>query len=153
MMTSTEMLEAKKAIDELRFALEAVRGGVWSWEDNGGGSWTLYSNRHAPIDPTRPARFGNVQHGYNILATSPDGFDVTGAELRAFIVAAHERLPAVLDGIEAERKAWARLVEVEKQSVDDAFRGETKGTAVDLLEARQALRNMGVDVDALTADA
>lgn len=82
-----------------------------------------------------------------------DGFDKGSAELRAFIVAAHERLPAVLDGIEAERKAWARLVEVEKQSVDDAFRGETKGTAVDLLEARQALRNMGVDVDALTADA
>ena len=59
----------------------------------------------------------------------------------------------MLDGIEAERKAWARLVEVEKQSVDDAFRGETKGTAVELLEARQALRDMGVDVDALTADA
>ena len=142
-----------KELDELKAALGAVRGGVWSWEKNINGSWTLYSNRHAPIDPTRPARFDNVQHGYNILATAPDGFDVTGAELRAFIVAAHERLPAVLADVEAERKAWtqyAKTLAIVAANGAGGYSEEPEDDAA-FEEAKKVLLDLGVDIDALTA--
>ena len=75
-----------------------------------------------------------------------DGFDAGGSELRAFIVAAHERLPAVLDGIEAERKAWARYAAALDYPAEAAGHREVQ-------ETKRVLLALGVDVDALTADA
>jgi hypothetical protein len=52
---------------------------------------------------------------------------------------------------EDERAAWARLVKAERDIVD-CQRGEIQGARAEQAAARQALRDLGVDVDALLAD-
>lgn len=143
------------AIDDLSGARAAVYGGVWSWERHGDG-WALYVNRCEPIDPDMPRGFGNEQHGLNILTVGADGFDRYGEPLRAFIVAAAEKVPMLKAERDAERLAWARYVRAERAAMcakrdggglDDwhAEQADAEHEA-----AKQALLALGVDVDSLS---
>lgn len=90
---------------------EAATGGVWSWELEHDGGWTLYSNRGAPIDSDAPSGIGNMQHGYNMLRVEKDGFDWSGESLRALILAAGSRMGQyIADAEEMDR----RISEVEE---------------------------------------
>ena len=128
------------AIEDLRKAREAVYGGVWTWERHGDG-WALYVDRGQPLFPDQPRGICNIQHGLNILTVGSDGFDSRGEQLRAFILAAADKVPALAAERDAERKAWARLVKAESGAILGS--GEAREAA------RQALRDLGVDVDAL----
>ncbi len=96
-----------KRLAEIEAVIGAVHGGVWSWEAERDGGWTLYSNRGEPLDPDMPRGICNIQHGANMLRVDRDGFDSTGEALRAFVLAARKALPAALDEI---READAALV-------------------------------------------
>ena len=128
------------AIEDLRKAREAVYGGVWTWERHGDG-WALYVNRGLPLDPTETGPFVSRQHGLNILTVGSDGFDSRGEQLRAFILAAADKVPALAAERDARDAAWARLVKAET--------GALMGAEEAREAARQALRDLGVDVDAL----
>ena len=128
------------AIDDLRKAREAVYGGVWTWERHGDG-WALYVDRGLPIGDGPGGPFVPVQHGLNILAVGSDGFDSRGEQLRAFILAAADKVPALAAERDARDAAWARLVKAET--------GALMGAEEAREAARQALRDLGVDVDAL----
>jgi len=56
--------------------------------------------------------------------------------------------PTLGDVLRARDEAWARLVKAEID-VADCVRGEIPGAYVERDAARQALRGLGVDVDAL----
>ena len=143
------------AVEDLRKAREAVYGGVWTWERHGDG-WALYVNRGLPLDPTETGPFVSRQHGLNILTVGADGFDRYGEPLRAFIVAAAEKVPMLKAERDAERLAWARYVRAERAAMcakrdggglDDwhAEQADAEHEA-----AKQALLALGVDVDSLS---
>jgi hypothetical protein len=55
----------------------------------------------------------------------------------------------LLPDIARVHAAWARLVKAECAVVDSGLRGEIPGAYQEQRDARQALRDLGVDVDAL----
>lgn len=140
------------AIDDLIKAKAATYSGVWTWEPHGDG-WALYVDRGEPIIPELPRSIGNVQHGYNILSVDQDGFDAHGEPLRAFILEAGMKVPLLAAERDAARKAWARLV----RAIEVRWREDYQGAAgCDMIRevdaAKQALRDLGVDVDALLGE-
>lgn len=60
-------------------------------------------------------------------------------------------MEAALAGVALRDAAWARLVKAECDIVD-CQRGEIAGARDERRDARQALRDIGVDVDALLGD-
>ena len=138
------------AIDDLSKAKAATYGGVWSWEPHGNG-WALYVNRGEPIDPEMPRGFGNEQHGYNILTVDRGGFDGRGEPLRAFILEAGMKVPLLAAERDVERAAWARLVKATDAVRVAANLNDKPLFAAAIVErekATDALRDLGVDVDA-----
>ena len=139
------------AIEDLRKAREAVYGGVWTWERHGDG-WALYVDRGQPLFPDQPRGICNVQHGLNILTIGSDGFDSRGEQMRAFILAAAEKAPALAAERDARDAAWARLVTATKRVGAESKLGAPPLFAAAIVEyekARDALSALGVDVDAL----
>ena len=128
------------AIDDLSKAREALYGGVWTWEEDRGRRWTLYVDRDEPITDELPrGHICNQGHGANILSGD---FDANGEALRAFILAAANKVPALAAERDAERKAWARLVRAMDVPTEAAGHAEMDA-------ACRALRDLGVDADAL----
>ena len=139
------------AIEDLRKAREAVYGGVWTWERHGDG-WALYVDRGQPLFPDQPRGICNVQHGLNILTIGSDGFDSRGEQMRAFILAAAEKAPALAAERDARDAAWARLVTATKRVGAESKLGAPPLFAAAIVEyekARDALSALGVDVDTL----
>ncbi len=145
------------AIEDLRKAREAVYGGVWTWERHGDG-WALYVDRGLPLDPTETGPFVPVQHGLNILAVGSDGFDSRGEQLRAFILAAADKVPALAAERDVRDAAWARLVTATRAHAAEVARWVEEGKRNDLVieaeyevfHARKALRDLGVESSALS---
>jgi hypothetical protein len=145
------------AIDDLDRAKQNTYGGVWSWEPHGDG-WALYVNRGEPIFPELPRGICNVQHGYNILTVNRSGFDRHGEDLRTFILEAGMKVPLLAEERDAERKAWARFLKAWRAEMCakrdggglDDWHAEQADTEHDA--AKQALRDLGVDVDALLGE-
>jgi hypothetical protein len=139
------------AIEDLRKAREAVYGGVWTWERHGDG-WALYVDRGLPIGDGPGGPFVPVQHGLNILTVGSDGFDSRGEQLRAFILAAADKVPAIAAERDARDAAWARLVTATKRVGAESKLGDPTLFAAAIVEyekARDALSALGIDVDAL----
>ena len=142
------------AIEDLRKAREAVYGGVWTWERHGDG-WALYVNRGLPLDDSTGGLVLSFQHGLNILTVGSDGFDSRGEQLRAFILAAADKVPALPAEQDARDDAWARLVKAERDWHDETLlcdgerSRDMKGAYGKVDAAREALRELGVDVDTL----
>ena len=139
------------AIEDLRKAREAVYGGVWTWERHGDG-WALYVNRGLPIGDGPGGPFVPVQHGLNILTVGYDGFDSRGEQLRAFVLAAAERVPALAAERDARDEAWARLVKAERaygavadHFGDDALYESAIEVRREVDAARKTLRDLGVE--------
>lgn len=57
----------------------------------------------------------------------------------------------MLDRAAKERAAWARLVKAERAYIDSGATGDAERAIVRYAAAKQALRDLGVDVDALLA--
>jgi hypothetical protein len=154
------------AAEDLHTLRAVLPGGVWAWERDGRvadphcDSWTLYINRGEPITDALPrGHFANQQHGFNVLGRAD--FDVSGEDLRSFIVAAVDKVPLLLTERDVERKAWARLVKANDSchaghrasatsgyySADIMAQADAERAEVEA--ARRALRDLGVDVDAL----
>ena len=139
------------AVEDLCKARAAVYGGVWTWEHHGDG-WALYVDRGQPLFPDQPRGICNVQHGLNILTIGSDGFDSRGEQMRAFILAAAEKAPALAAERDARDAAWARLVTATKRVGAESKLGAPPLFAAAIVEyekARDALSALGVDVDAL----
>ena len=143
------------AIEDLSKAREAVYGGVWTWERHGDG-WALYVDRGLPIGDGPGGPFVPVQHGLNILSVGSDGFDSRGEQLRAFVLAAAEKVPALAAERDARDAAWARLVKAERiaaeKGAEYSARGDRGGayeamvdTNREVTAARKALRDLGVE--------
>ena len=141
------------AIDDIDRAKQNTYGGVWSWEPHGDG-WALHVVRGEPIVPEMPRGFGNEQHGYNILTVNRDGFDRYGEDLRAFILEAGMKAELLVAERDAERAAWARLVRAEDRmhGPPGAICVPSEETEREYEAAKQALRDLGVDVDGLLGD-
>lgn len=145
------------AIDDIDRAKQNTYGGVWSWEPHGDG-WALYVDRGEPIDLRQPRGFGNEQHGYNILTVNRGGFDRYGEDLRAFILEAGMKAGLLVAERAAERKAWARLLRAQADLCENGGSmcpdcdDEGNAREVAWASAKQALRDLGVDVDALVTD-
>lgn len=140
------------AIDDLSKAKAATYGGAWTWEPHGDG-WALYVDRDEPIIPELPRGIGNEQHGLNILSVDRDGFDAHGEPLRAFILEAGMKVPLLAEERDAERKAWARLLRITTDLAAAHAAGNPDWARIAALKtdhalAKQALRDLGVDVDA-----
>jgi hypothetical protein len=139
------------AVEDLCKARAAVYGGVWTWERHGDG-WALYVDRGQPLFPDQPRGICNIQHGLNILTVGSDGFDSRGEQLRAFILAAADNVPALAAERDARDAAWARLVTATKRVGVESKLGDPTLFAAAIVEyekARDALSALGVDVDAM----
>lgn len=140
------------AIEDLSKAREVGYGGVWTWERHGDG-WALYVNRGLPIGDGPGGPFVPVQHGLNILTVGSDGFDSRGEQLRAFILAAADKAPALAAERDARDAAWARLVTATRAHAAEVARWVDEGKCNDLVieaeyevtAARKALRDLGVE--------
>ena len=146
------------AIEDLSKARAALYGGVWTWERHGDG-WALYVNRGLPIGDGPGGPFVPVQHGLNILTVGSDGFDSRGEQLRAFVLAAAEKVPALAAEQDARDDAWARLVKAAASDMDAMHMSAADPTDTTVEEHAQktaeywtavkALRDLGVNVDDL----
>ena len=142
------------AVEDLCKARAAVYGGVWTWEHHGDG-WALYVDRGQPLFPDQPRGICNIQHGLNILTIGSGGFDSRGEQLRAFVLAAADKVPALPAEQDARDDAWARLVKAERDWHDETLlcdgerSRDMKGAYGKVDAAREALRELGVDVDTL----
>ena len=79
---------------------------------------------------------------------APAAVEIADAAVLALHPEAHGETPAIA---EARDAAWARLVKAECDIVE-CQRGEIAGARDEQRAARQALRDMGVDLDALLVD-
>lgn len=99
-------------LEHLSFVIRHLHSGEWTWEQNHDGSWDLYANRGAPIDPDRPLTLSNRQHGAKILRNAPDTFDSTGEDMREFMILAHKYIPSMINEIRVWRGAFRKMANV-----------------------------------------